>query len=75
MGTRYLEISVSVPFSVVGYSFHKLFDVAPAFANLQFLRYLEGCISVDVIDLIASECIAAFAVATMSSRLVNSRVI
>ncbi|KAH6603669.1 P-loop containing nucleoside triphosphate hydrolase protein [Trichoderma cornu-damae] len=50
------------------------FDVAPAFANLQLLRYLENRTDLDVVDPFAWKYIVAIVVATISSRLVDSRV-
>lgn len=54
--------------------FTNFFDVAPAFANLQLLRYLESRNSLDVIDPVAWIYVVAIAVATASSSLVDSRV-
>lgn len=54
--------------------FTNFFDVAPAFANLQLLRYLENRNSLDVIDPVAWKWVGAIVLATISSRLVDSRV-
>lgn len=54
--------------------FTNFFDVAPAFANLQLLRYLETRSDSGIIDPVAWKWVAAIVVATISSRLVDSRV-
>lgn len=54
--------------------FTNFFDVAPAFANLQLLRYLETRNRMDAIDPVAWKWVAAIVIATISSRLVDSRV-
>ncbi|KAL7819928.1 P-loop containing nucleoside triphosphate hydrolase protein [Trichoderma gracile] len=54
--------------------FTNFFDVAPAFANLQLLRYLETRDNLDVIDPVAWIYVAAIVIATISSRMVDSRV-
>ncbi|RFU76429.1 abc transporter [Trichoderma arundinaceum] len=54
--------------------FTNFFDVAPAFANLQLLRHLESRDNLDTIDPVAWKWVAAIVVATISSRLVDSRV-
>ncbi|KAM0477071.1 hypothetical protein ACHAPX_006030 [Trichoderma viride] len=54
--------------------FTNFFDVAPAFANLQLLRYLETRSDSGVIDPVAWKWVAAIVIATISSRLVDSRV-
>ncbi|KAL7803630.1 P-loop containing nucleoside triphosphate hydrolase protein [Trichoderma aethiopicum] len=54
--------------------FTNFFDVAPAFANLQLLRYLESRNNLDVIDPVAWIYVAAIVIATISSRMVDSRV-
>ncbi|KAM0256050.1 hypothetical protein ACHAQJ_005249 [Trichoderma viride] len=54
--------------------FTNFFDVAPAFANLQLLRYLESRNDLDSIDPVAWKWVAAIVVATISSRMVDSRV-
>lgn len=54
--------------------FTNFFDVAPAFANLQLLRYLETRSDNGVIDPVAWKWVAAIVIATISSRLVDSRV-
>ncbi|KAL7935404.1 P-loop containing nucleoside triphosphate hydrolase protein [Trichoderma chlorosporum] len=54
--------------------FTNFFDVAPAFANLQLLRHLETRENFDIIDPVAWKWVAAIVAATISSRLVDSRV-
>ncbi|KAL7946055.1 P-loop containing nucleoside triphosphate hydrolase protein [Trichoderma barbatum] len=54
--------------------FTNFFDVAPAFANLQLLRHLETRDNFDTIDPVAWKWVAAIVAATISSRLVDSRV-
>jgi hypothetical protein len=54
--------------------FTNFFDVAPAFANLQLLRYLESRNDMDAIDPVAWKYVAAIVIATISSRMVDSRV-
>ncbi|KAL6817099.1 P-loop containing nucleoside triphosphate hydrolase protein [Trichoderma sp. SZMC 28015] len=54
--------------------FTNFFDVAPAFANLQLLRHLETREHFDIIDPVAWKWVAAIVGATISSRLVDSRV-
>ncbi|EHK17405.1 uncharacterized protein TRIVIDRAFT_43463 [Trichoderma virens Gv29-8] len=54
--------------------FTNFFDVAPAFANLQLLRHLETRENFDTIDPVAWKWVGAIVAATISSRLVDSRV-
>ncbi|KAL7911960.1 P-loop containing nucleoside triphosphate hydrolase protein [Trichoderma velutinum] len=54
--------------------FTNFFDVAPAFANLQLLRHLETREHFDIIDPVAWKWVAAIVAATISSRIVDSRV-
>ncbi|RDW69893.1 hypothetical protein BP5796_08290 [Coleophoma crateriformis] len=54
--------------------FSNFFDVAPAFATLQLLRYLEAREDADAIDPMAWKYVIGIVVATMSSHLVDSRI-
>jgi hypothetical protein len=61
-------------FQWTGILFSNFFDVAPAFATLQLLRYLENRDDLDVIDPTAWKYVAGIVLATVSSRLVDSRI-
>ena len=61
-------------FQWTGILFSNFFDVAPAFATLQLLRYLENRDDTDAIDPKAWKYVAGIVVATVSSRLVDSRI-
>lgn len=54
--------------------FSNFFDVAPAFATLQLLQFLESREDLNAIDPTAWKYVAGIVIATVSSRLVDSRI-
>jgi hypothetical protein len=54
--------------------FSNFFDVAPAFATLQLLQFLESRKDLNAIDPTAWKYVAGIVIATVSSRLVDSRI-